>query len=678
MTNQFSGDTFHLLVWPRKYRRLDKPGYVLGWKSCKSGHPSLSTLPRSASSTFSRLKTVTIICAGILPLTKPFEEYDSYLRIIRNECGNDIDESSSSDDSSIRTCPWKSLRIVAIWDPSNRSSKTNRSRYSNNLKLPRLSMSRRYPWFVDVPSDSNESNEHLHGQLLYYDLDNQKSRFSSLAVEDINSNSENANGTAVTTEWSLMLTRLNYAQTVCDVVEDGTQPLIPKVLDGGSKKDNNTETKDRKGKHTNISQDQKVSLQGWRRIAKVVFDNSFTILHFYSICNPRSHSDIVGDDEFDGRDAEDWKILRCLSLYRLFHVLRRRQAVARRTTRPSHSSMIRKLGCIRSPSQCAKAHMEFWNQLMTAILDIVIGILLAWLIIRNAEAVSKTYIGIKRGLSTVLINNIAWLESFPAGFKLNVALTYNLGNEIRNWIQFHDALLSMFLSNFEFLESHLLPFIATIGLLCGWSSCLAIAVDIWKLETIHVTVLAICFRALYRSELYLLGALFRLFRGKKRNVLRHRTDSMEYDAMQLLVGTICFCICIFLWTTIWVYYSFFVSWNIAMHIPIIISWMLYTMTYNGGSMPGWIRLIYWRSKYPEWFSSSVHVKELLDDGTVNILRLVSVPVSHGSVLSSCVAPHLRRVFSWLVPFGLQVLIPNAGNGSSCSMPLASFLLKKIE
>ena len=45
---------------------------------------------------------------------------------------------------------------------------------------------------------------------------------------------------------------------------------------------------------------------------------------------------------------------------------------------------------------------------------------------------------------------------------------------------------------------------------------------------------------LYHLELYCLGSLWRLFRGKKLNVLRQRVDSAVYDADQLFVGTLLF------------------------------------------------------------------------------------------------------------------------------------------
>lgn len=57
--------------------------------------------------------------------------------------------------------------------------------------------------------------------------------------------------------------------------------------------------------------------------------------------------------------------------------------------------------------------------------------------------------------------------------------------------------------------------------------------------------------------MYALGSLWRLFRGKKWNVLRQRVDSAVYDADQLFVGTLLFTVLLFLLPTIGLYYVVF-------------------------------------------------------------------------------------------------------------------------
>jgi phosphatidylinositol glycan class Q protein len=54
-----------------------------------------------------------------------------------------------------------------------------------------------------------------------------------------------------------------------------------------------------------------------------------------------------------------------------------------------------------------------------------------------------------------------------------------------------------------------------------------------------------------------LSALWKLFRGKKQNVLRGRIDSCDYDVDQLLLGTLLFALVFFLFPTLAAYYFFF-------------------------------------------------------------------------------------------------------------------------
>lgn len=67
---------------------------------------------------------------------------------------------------------------------------------------------------------------------------------------------------------------------------------------------------------------------------------------------------------------------------------------------------------------------------------------------------------------------------------------------------------------------------------------------------------------LYRLQVYVLSSLWRLFRGKKWNVLRHRVDSASFDVDQLFVGTLLFTIFLFLLPTTGLYYIVFTLVNL--------------------------------------------------------------------------------------------------------------------
>ena len=66
-------------------------------------------------------------------------------------------------------------------------------------------------------------------------------------------------------------------------------------------------------------------------------------------------------------------------------------------------------------------------------------------------------------------------------------------------------------------------------------------------------------RSLYDLQVCALASLWRLFRGKKWNVLRRRVDSTSYDVDQLFLGTLLFSILLFLVPTTALFYVVFLA-----------------------------------------------------------------------------------------------------------------------
>ncbi|KAL0068313.1 pig-Q [Marasmius tenuissimus] len=81
--------------------------------------------------------------------------------------------------------------------------------------------------------------------------------------------------------------------------------------------------------------------------------------------------------------------------------------------------------------------------------------------------------------------------------------------------------------------------------------------DLLTVFTAHIYVCYVITNAVYARVLRTVGSLWNLFRGKRYNVLRNRTDSWEYDVDQLLFGTILFTLLAFLFPTVLVYYLLF-------------------------------------------------------------------------------------------------------------------------
>jgi len=88
----------------------------------------------------------------------------------------------------------------------------------------------------------------------------------------------------------------------------------------------------------------------------------------------------------------------------------------------------------------------------------------------------------------------------------------------------------------------------------GASMPLAMFSDLLSILTIHVYSFYLASARIFHWQLNILVSLFHLFRGKKKNVLRNRIDSCDYDLDQLLVGTILFTLLFFLLPTVMVFY----------------------------------------------------------------------------------------------------------------------------
>lgn len=91
----------------------------------------------------------------------------------------------------------------------------------------------------------------------------------------------------------------------------------------------------------------------------------------------------------------------------------------------------------------------------------------------------------------------------------------------------------------------------------GATMSLSLCSDLISLLSLHIHCFYIASARMYSWQLSILISLFHLFRGKKRNVLRNRIDSCDYELDQLLLGTILFTLLSFLLPTVIVFYLTF-------------------------------------------------------------------------------------------------------------------------
>ncbi|BDD56794.1 phosphatidylinositol N-acetylglucosaminyltransferase subunit gpi1 [Monascus purpureus] len=198
-------------------------------------------------------------------------------------------------------------------------------------------------------------------------------------------------------------------------------------------------------------------------------------------------------------------------------------------------------------------YIRFYNSLWLVANDVIIGIALGSYIIDNANWVAYQINTALTGWTVEgLQRTISWLMDWPAGLKLNNELAAFLG-DLFLWV----------IENWAALIANLQPYLQQIIYVVGCSSFagasmpIALFSDLLSILTVHIYSFYIASARIFNWQLSIIISLFHLFHGKKRNVLRNRIDSCDYDLDQLLLGTILFTLLFFLLPTVIVFYLTF-------------------------------------------------------------------------------------------------------------------------
>ena len=208
-------------------------------------------------------------------------------------------------------------------------------------------------------------------------------------------------------------------------------------------------------------------------------------------------------------------------------------------------------------------YIRFYNSLWLVANDVIIGIALGSYIIDNASAASGE---ISHALNVYTITGlqrmIVWLMGWPAGLKLNNELAAFLGDLFLWVIEYWASIIN------GVITPWLPQIIYVIGFtsFAGASLPIALLSDLLSLITLHIYSFYIASARIFNWQINIIASLFHLFRGKKRNVLRNRIDSCDYDLDQLLLGTILFTLLFFLLPTVIVFYLTFASARMAIII----------------------------------------------------------------------------------------------------------------
>ncbi|XP_065838494.1 phosphatidylinositol N-acetylglucosaminyltransferase subunit Q-like [Oscarella lobularis] len=246
-----------------------------------------------------------------------------------------------------------------------------------------------------------------------------------------------------------------------------------------------------------------------------------------------------------------------------------------------------KLGLVRlshkdainhSNPKSLKAKLQKGNLIFSIGIDVIIGIVILKFLCLGDNDVSSTVANrIVTGAATTIRNLtelLTWFEDAPGGLKLNE----DLNRFLKDFFLYLITIWSGYLRD---VVRPCLPYVIYfIGLsgMMGFSVVVTLCGDLLSILTLHVYCFYVFAAKIYSLQVYALISLWRLFTGKKWNILRRRVDSFQYDKNQLLLGTLLFTILVFLLPTVAVYYLLFTMIRLAVLVlHSLANWLLYVI-----------------------------------------------------------------------------------------------------
>ncbi|KAJ6589201.1 N-acetylglucosaminyl transferase component-domain-containing protein [Mycena capillaripes] len=196
---------------------------------------------------------------------------------------------------------------------------------------------------------------------------------------------------------------------------------------------------------------------------------------------------------------------------------------------------------------------SFFNTVWLILNDITIGVAFGSFLCENNVVLARM---LNQLVEVFLVEWVCWvlhwLDSWPAGLKLNTELSRFYSHTFSDLVLIWGHVLHRG-------APYLPGILFTFGVLSadGMTTAIALFSDLLALLTLHISVCYFFSRVLYDRFLRTGGSLWNLFRGKRFNVLRNRTDTWAYDTDQLLFGTILFTLLAFLFPTVLAYYTLF-------------------------------------------------------------------------------------------------------------------------
>lgn len=283
------------------------------------------------------------------------------------------------------------------------------------------------------------------------------------------------------------------------------------------------------------------------------------------------------------------------------------------------------------PCQFYPDYIRLYNTVWLIVNDISFGMILSAILNDNHEALVNclstaiefcSYTGLKK-LTILLSNN-------PFGIKLNQELSSFL-SELFLWIiEFSYTTIIRSLSDKGNLSQFLRFTSSTISVI-GLTFGLSLFIDFISLLSLHTYLFYHISCKLYYWQLNAMVNLFYLFRGKKRNILRHRIDYHNFQIDQLLMGTLLFTVLVFLLPTV---VAFYISYTILQLASIYFEVFLGSWIGLVNHFPLFALLL--RIKDPNRLPGGISISSVLANNNSIILELQNNPLK----ISSMFKPYL--------------------------------------
>ncbi|GAN01193.1 N-acetylglucosaminyltransferase subunit [Mucor ambiguus] len=198
-------------------------------------------------------------------------------------------------------------------------------------------------------------------------------------------------------------------------------------------------------------------------------------------------------------------------------------------------------------------YISFYNSMWLVANDIIIGLAIGSFLVANNEAMANKLHRILHEYTVESLQSMMlWFLESPAGLKLN----HELGSFLSELFLWLIRLWTLCTQTIEPFTPQIIHLIGMSGVF-GVTMIISLSSDFLAFMTLHVYCFYMVAARIFNWQLVILSSLFNLFRGKKRNILRNRIDSCDYDLDQLLLGTSLFTLLTFLFPTILIYYLTF-------------------------------------------------------------------------------------------------------------------------